>query len=79
HYRINPTFMIGLGALARARIIDWDSSDATLKVDAAHEIAAAPSLNLRWTIQDSVTVAQSFALLGLDGESQWTWTAQYVF
>lgn len=79
HYRINPVFMIGGGALARVRIIDWEPADPTLRVEKADQIAAAPTLNLRWTIQDTVTVAQSFALIGLNGETQWTWTAQYVF
>lgn len=79
HYRVNPTFMIGLGALGRARIIDWEPNDKTIRVDTSNPVAAAPTMNVRWTILDTVTLAQSFALLGLDGETQWTWSAQYVF
>ena len=79
HYRINPTFMIGGGALARARIVDWEPADQTLRVDTSSPIAVAPTMNLRWTIQDTVTLIQSFALLGVEGETQWTWSAQYVF
>lgn len=79
HYRANPTFMIGLGALARMRTVDWGSLDPTLSVDPHSSFAGAPTMDLRWTLADTITLVQSFALLGLEGETQWTWSAQTVF
>lgn len=79
NYRVNPVFMIGVGALGRIRSIDWEPTDPTLRVDTSTAIAGAPTMNVRWSLSDAVTLIQSFALLGLDGETQWTWSAQYVF
>jgi hypothetical protein len=84
NFRINTHFMLGLGALSRLRTVDWSPADASIKVDARDDLVFAPQFNFRFNMwkdggYDRLTLIQSFAPLGLDGETQWMWTGQYRF
>lgn len=79
NYRINPNFLIGLGALARFRTIDWGSSDPSLRVEHESETAFTGTMNLKCNLTNRVNLIQTYAPLGLKGRSQWQWNLQYVF
>ena len=77
-FRVNPQVKFGFGALARSRSIDWTPGDTTLKNQERASLAYAPTFHMRWTLSNRVTIAQTFALIGPDSETQWDLALQYI-
>ena len=77
NYRFNMNFMAGAGALLRYRAVDWTSIDPNTKIEETSKIQATGVINLRWSL-GRWTLIQSFAPLDFQGDTLWTWTAQYV-
>lgn len=77
HYRLNLNFMTGFGLLVRYRAIDWTLLNANNKIEETPRIQSTVVLNLRWSL-GRWTLIQSIAPLSFDGDTLWTWTAQYA-
>jgi hypothetical protein len=77
NYRFNMNFMAGMGALVRYRAVDWTSLDVNTKIEETSRFQATGVVNLRWSL-GRWTLIQSFAPLDFQGDTLWTWTAQYV-
>ena len=77
HYRLNLNFMTGFGLLVRYRVIDWTLLNKNNKIEETPQIQSTAAFNLRWTF-GRWTLIQSIAPLNFDGDSLWTWTAQYA-
>jgi hypothetical protein len=78
HYRLNTTFMAGLGLSGRYLQADWRSADSTLTIQHAPNFDLAGQLTLRWSVSRRFTFTQSFMPLDFKGSTLWQWTAQVV-
>jgi hypothetical protein len=78
HYRLNTTFMAGLGLFGRSLQSDWRSSDPNLTIRHAANFDVAGQLMLRWSVSQRFSFTQSFIPLDFNGSTMWQWTAQIV-
>jgi hypothetical protein len=78
HYKLNPDIMLGLGALIRYRSVDWTPRDASIRLETRSRFQYAGQIHLRWTVGNSLSVIQTYAPLGFQGESFWQFSLQAI-
>jgi hypothetical protein len=78
NYRLNTSFMGGLGLFTRYNQANWISSDPTLSIHHASPFDVSGQLMLRWSVNRSIAFTQSFIPLDFKGATMWQWTAQIV-
>jgi hypothetical protein len=76
-YRLNSSFMAGLGLFTRTIQTDWKSSqDPALTIHPAPSFDVTGQLLLRWNFNRKFTLTQSFIPLDFNNSTMWQWTAQ---